>query len=330
MRKDFVKIEGDAALLRCFEYFLDRAEYVAECARTLLVLSVNDDLCKSVAQGGMSLVMSAMQQHIEDRDVLQVLFRLVSSLCFVPSNIQEFMQCNGLQSIVDVVLKHTLFKPIMIQCINTLESIATSGGENAVLLKEESGLEIVNQIAHAYENDADIQRAAKGCHSSVQAAENLLKSASLGKGNTATQRDITADSRKADPLEGLRNMLQAGAVLNIWNKGSRSAVHIFMSDDWRSICWRDPRSTNRSRKLGAVDLRSVLAVTQGMAAGHERKGLTRRTCDPECAFAINTDKRTLYLEGTHKSDAKRWYDAFHKLIYVFRSDPKAIAKDILE
>lgn len=113
-------------------------------------------------------------------------------------------------------------------------------------------------------------------------------------------------------------MLSAGQVLQVWTKGSPKPCHVLVSSDWRSVVWQDPK--NR-KKLGAMDLRSVVAVNTGPGDGHKKRALSRARVDPDCAFSLVGERASLDMEATVKGDAIKWAEALTVLLHVFKSKP---------
>ena len=66
-------------------------------------------------------------------------------------------------------------------------------------------------------------------------------------------------------------MLSAGQVLNVFSSGSAKPYHVLIAPDFRSIVWQDPKN---GKKLGAIDLRTVIGIHAGTNDGHK--------CAPPC------------------------------------------------
>lgn len=116
-------------------------------------------------------------------------------------------------------------------------------------------------------------------------------------------------------------MLSAGSVLNVWTKGKYKPCHVLVSSDWRNIVWQDPKT---SKKLGAMDLRSVSSVEAGVRPGHKKKFGMGRKVKPDCAFSVVGDRHNLNLEVMVAAQRKRWVTALSTLLNVFKTNPSAL------
>lgn len=292
--------------------------FVQECLSTLTRLCGDDELSSQVAEHGMHVLMAAVNKHSSDPEFLTDAFRLLGHLAFVETNLRIIVQHNGIQAIVNAICSHPDSKPLMVRSIQTLDNIAMANQENAAIVIQEGGRELIEEIMKAYDDDEDIQRHGKSAILSMSALENLSKSAELAAQATRQKKKAMATEAVADPLADHRHMLSAGQVLQVWTKGSPKPCHVLVSSDWRSIVWQDPKN---SKKLGAMDLRSVIAVRAGTGSGHKKSMLSRARVDPDCAFSLVGERASLDLEATVRGDALKWVDALTTLLHVFKSKP---------
>ena len=73
-----------------------------------------------------------------------------------------------------------------------------------------------------------------------------------------------------------------------------------------------------------MDLRSVVSVKPELGDGHKKRALSRKKCDPDCAFTVIGERGSLDLETNVKSDVEKWVNAFTELLHVFKTNPSKL------
>lgn len=318
-------MEGVSTILTLLESNVTQKEYVVEVLKTLTRLCSDDQLSSSVASRGMHIIMGAIDRYNRDPDFLSVAFRLLGHLAFVESNLTVIVQHNGIQKVIQAISSHPDSQGLMVRCIQTLDNIAMANKENAAIVIDEGGKELIDTIKETYLDNAEIQKAGDSALLSLSALENLSKSAEITAkaARLGATKKKTVDEGPKDPLQEYRALLKAGKVLKVWTKGSSQASHVLCSPDFRSIVWQEIKPPQK--KLGAIDLRTVTGVRAGTNDGHKKGMLsTSKAVEADCAFTVLTDRGSLDLEANNFKDAENWVKAISLLLKVFRENPQAL------
>ena len=316
-------MEGVATILGLFEQNITDRTYVTETMKTLTRLCADDRLSASIADRGMHILMAAVDRYNRDPDFLTVAFRLLGHLAFVESNLTIIVQHNGIHKVIGAITAHPDSKGLMVRSIQTLDNIAMANKENAAIVIDEGGKELIETIMETYAEDEEIQRYGKSALLSMSALENLSKSAEItakaAKAGALGKKKV--ETGPVDPLAEYRHTLSAGKVMKVWTKGAPKAAHIVCSPDFRSIVWQEVGS---QKKLGAMDLRTVVAVRAGTGDGHKKALLSTKTVDADLAFTVVGERASLDLEANNKKELGLWVEALSKLLTVFRTNPSAL------
>jgi hypothetical protein len=318
-------MEGVPTILSLLEANITNKDYVTEVLKTLTRLCSDDSLSTSIASRGMHIVMAILDRYTRDPDFLTIAFRLVGHLAFVESNLTIIVQHNGIQKVMQAITNHPDNQALMVRCIQTLDNIAMANKENAAIVIDEGGMELIDTIKETFPDNAEIQKAGNSAKLSLSALENLSKSAEI----TAKAARMGANKKKnveeapKDPLHEYRSLLKAGKVLKVWVKGSSTAAHVLCSPDFRSIVSQEIKPPQK--KLGAVDLRTVTGVREGTNDGHKKALLsTSKPVEADCAFTVLTDRGSLDLEASNPKDRDNFVKAFALLLKIFRESPSAL------
>lgn len=317
-------MEGIPTILSLLEANLSQKDYVAEVMKTLTRLCADDSLSMSIASRGMHIIMAVIERFSRDPEFLTVAFRLMGHLAFVESNLTIIVQHNGIQRVIQAISAHPDSQTLMVRCIQTLDNLAMANKENAAIVIDEGGKELIETIKDTYPDSAEIQKAGNSALLSLSALENLSKSAEItAKAARLGNVKKKVDDAPTDPLHEYRALLKAGKVLKVWSKGSTTAAHVLCSPDFRSIVWQEVKPPQK--KLGAVDLRTVTGVREGTNDGH-KKGLlsTAKPVDPDCAFTVLTERGSLDLEANNVKEKGTWVAAITLLLKLFRENPQAL------
>ena len=324
VRQTFKDMKGVRTLLNLMEKNAAHKEYVVEVLATLTRFCGNESLSTEIAEQGVPLVMKLIADYKDDPDFLTAACRLLGHLAFVTSNLRVIVQYSGISAVLTAMGAHPGHRALMVRCIQTVDNIAMASRENAQMVIEEGGREMITAVMSAYGDDDEIQRFGKSAVLSMSALENLARAQETSK-KTAKGPVKKVEEEVVDPLAEFRHMLSAGSVLTVWTKGSSRTAHVLMSPDYRSIVWQDPKS---NAKLGAIDLRSVSNVVAGPQEGHKksRLALGSRAANPELCFSIVGDRASLDLEGAVKGDVLKWTNALRAVLQVAKSNPSQLLR----
>jgi hypothetical protein len=320
-------MEGVRTILGIFEHNITAKGFVQEVFRTLIRLCTDDKLSSAIAQDGMHIIMSGIERYQRDPEFLTSAFRLLGHLAFVESNLTIIVQHNGIQRVIQAITEHPDYQPLIVRGIQTLDNIAMANKENAAIVIDEGGKELIEMIMaqEQYAEDDDVQRYGKSALLSMSALENLSKSAEItakaAKASAAKKNaPVVEAARPTDPLADVRLTLSAGKIMKVWTKGSASAAHVLVSPDFKSIVWQDIKS---QKKLGALDMRQVVAIRGGVGEGHKKSSsiLGGKAADAELCFSVVGDRSSLDLECTTTREQKTWVDALQRLLTVYRTTP---------
>ena len=321
-RDVILAMDGISTLLALMEECTTYREYSIEVQATLLNLCANDALSRKIAESGMHILISLMNQYEEDADFLTGAFRLVGHLAFLESNLAIIVQHNGIQTIIRAITLHPDSRLLMVRSIQTLDNIAMKNREYAGIVIEEGGKELIETILTTYEGDEELRSHGRSALLAISALEGLSKSAEI-TAKAAKARKQAEQDRAVDPLGEFRNVLAAGKVLKVWTKGSSRVAHVVAASDFKSIVWQEVGST---RKLGALDLKAVLSVKKGSGEGHKRSMLSiGKSVDEGLAFSVIGERNSLDLEAATAKERETWVNAFDRLLSVYRTNPGGLA-----
>jgi hypothetical protein len=262
-REQLRNMDGIGTILGLLEANVTNKEYVGEVLKTLIRLSVDDVLSQQIANDGMHIIMQICDRF-GDPDFLSIAFRLLGHLAFVETNLTIIVQHNGIQKIIGAISSFPDNQPLMVRCIQTLDNISMANKENASIVIDEGGKELIEAIMETYPDNDEIQKTGSSALLSLQALENMKNSADLAFKNNKTQGFGKGfEPSKRDPLSDYRNVLKAGKVLRVWTKGAATAAHVLMAADFKSVTWQEIKPPQR--KIGAVDLREIREIKDGMS-----------------------------------------------------------------
>jgi hypothetical protein len=149
-------MEGVRTMMAVLESSISDKEFVEEALRTFTRLCADDALSSKIATTGMHIVVDSISRYTEDPDFLTVAFRLLGHLAFVESNITIIVQHNGIQKVVAAIITHPDSQPLMVRSIQTLDNIAMANKENAAIVIDEGGKELIDTIMQTYPDDEEI------------------------------------------------------------------------------------------------------------------------------------------------------------------------------
>ena len=317
--------EGLRTILALLEKHSAVKGYVEEVLKTLTRLCADDELSAAIAENGMHVLTSIIEQHADDPELLTAAFRLLGHLAFVESNLRIIVQHNGIVRVMNAITMHPECQPLIVRSIQTLDNIAMANKENAQIVIDEGGKELIETIMSTYSDDDEIQRYCRSALLSMSALENLNKSAEITRRAAANLKKTAkpvAEEKVVDPLAEFRHALSAGKIMKVWTRGVPKAEHVVVSTDWRSIVWQDVLS---HKKQGALDLRSVVSVRAGNGDGHKKAFTVSKAADPACTFSIVGERMSLDVEANNPKERQVWVDGLSKLLVVFRTTVRRVS-----
>lgn len=326
-REVFRALNAVPEIMALLEGCREASAFCREAMITLTRLCTEADLAALVATSGMHIIMATIGHYEIESKFLSVAFKLLGHLAFEPANLKAIVQHNGIQKIIRAITMHPDYRPLMVSAIQTLDNIAMGSTENATIVIEEGGKELIQVIMESHADSPEIQRYGKSALLSMSALEGLARSAQI-TAKAARSKALgggggggVGEEAREDPL-GLefRQLLAAGRVFKVWQKGTSSTAHVVMSPDFRSILWQEPNSSQK--KLGALELRAVVGVKAGVGAGHKKSLLSMQTAAKhELSFSVLGEHNNLDLEAQSQKEQAKWVEAFTRLLHVYKTAP---------
>jgi len=267
--------------------------------------------------------MAAIDRFRGDAEFLTGALQLLGFLAFNEQNLRAITQMNGISVLMNSCIDHPASRNLILRAIKTLDSLAMSSRETATLVQDEGGQELIQTILDSYGDDLEIQRAGKSALLSMQALENLNKSAKItakAAKEAGKRKKVPQDITTVDPLKDVRTMLAAGKLMNVWQGGGRNSCHVLISPDFRSIVWQNPGT---KAKLGAMDLRTVVGVKKGQGVGHKPR-LFGPSPTAENCFTVQGERSSLDLELAVEREVEDWVEALNLLLHTFKTNPAAL------
>lgn len=297
------------------------AEFAEEAVKVLIRLTQADSgLSCRVAETGMHIVTGLIDAHADNKEFATSAFRLLGVLAFVESNLTIIVQHGGIGRVVGAITAHPDHQPLMVRAIQTLDNIASANKENAAIVIDEGGKELIEMIMSTYPEDAEIKRYGTSALSQLNALEHLTRSADVARKAALAAKAAGGPARPKDPLAEYRHLLSAGKVMKLWTRGVPKPMHFVVGADWQSITWQEPGST---RKLGAVHLSIMQAARPGTGEGHKKSLMSSKVVDPHSAFVIVGTNASLDLEAGNPRERDIWVAALSELLRVFRQQVRA-------
>jgi len=320
--------DGPTRLVAVLEANAAVKPFVVDMVALLAALAADADLSGAVGAAATGPLLAALARYQRDPAFVTDVLRLITTLSYVPANLTVLVQLNGIQAIIAAITVHPEHQPLILRGIQTLDAIALTSKENAAIVIEEGGRDLIQAIMaqEPYTTDDEVQRFGKSALVSMAALEQQTKSvemtaraaraAALRKAAGVSMHDL---ARPADPLADVRNMLTVGKIMKLWTKGSANAVHVLMPPDATSLAWQDIKTT---KKLGAADFSTVSGVRLGCGDGHKKtSALGTKLLDEATCFVLATRSGEVCLECTTARDANAWVDALQRALHEHRTRP---------
>jgi hypothetical protein len=209
----------------------------------------------------------------------------------------------------------------MKSAIQSLDNITMASSENASIVIDEGGKELLEMVMESHRDNADIQRYGKSALLSMSALEGLTRSKNITERAARNKGKVVAT--KEDALGEFRYLLSAGKIMKVWSGGSSRTAHVLASSDFRSIVWQEVGTT---KKLGALELRAVVQVREGIESRGFKRGMLsmESAAKPEHAFSVVGDHSNLDLETANAKEREKWVAALNRLHQVFKNNPAGL------
>lgn len=326
-RQSLRDTNGVRAMLKRLQQHQQRTVFVQEALLMLTRCSSDDEIAQEIAQLGMHIIMQTIDQNMHSSEILTAAFRLLGHLAFVEENLSTIVQHDGIQKIVAAIAQHADARDLMMRSIQTLDNIAMANKEYARLVIEENGRDLIEMILEAFADDEEIVQYGKSALLSINSLDRLAQSEEAARkaALAAAEARAKASASRPDPLRDVRHFLSAGQVVSVWTKGTSKPAHMLISADFRSIVWQEP--SGAKKKLGALDLGSVLDVQPEAGKGHNiKRSAFRKAANPECCFTVQGERSQLCVETNIPPDVMTWVESLHALLKVFRTDKSLLVR----
>ena len=178
-REVFRALNAVPELMALLEGSPDAGEFCRQTMVALTRLCTEHDLATTVCTAGMHIIMATIAHYEIDSKVLSVAFKLLGHLAFEASNLKAIVQHGGIQKIIRAITMHPDYRPLMVSAIQTLDNISSGSTENASIVIDEGGKELIQVIMESHADAAEIQRYGKSALLSISALEGLTRSAQI-------------------------------------------------------------------------------------------------------------------------------------------------------
>jgi hypothetical protein len=318
--REVVKANGGISTIFGLMEKGDDHEFLCSCVALATKLSVDDDLSLLIAAEGMYVLEKVVRDNFASDDFLVLVFTLIAQLAFIPENLLAIVQYHGIELIFDAIEKHLRSEELMVKCIETLDHISMADEEYATIIFEAKGLEYVEEIMKMYAGNEEVMQAGQSALVSMNAMQSLATVAKPGEEDTTN----VAVEHTVDPLKDWRSMLNGGAVLQEWVKGTPQSRHVLIADDMMSIILKD---TGKKTKKGLMmPLKSIKAIEKGLGKGHKKKMLGKKAKEELAFNIIGMHDEVISLCTNASGDCKRWVEALNSLLDVFKNHRKWLVK----
>lgn len=312
------------------------AEVVKFVLITLVRLAADDELSKATAEDGMSHVMRATANFVEDAEVLKLIFELLGQLAFVPSNNRALVSAGGIKVLLNTMETFDDDPELIIKTITTLDNLVSSNIEYASVVLERDGEGLLKGCIDKWSHDPSVVDAGQKALLSIQA---MLAQKEKGRTNRAalfarlgedmdesklkTERLKVKDQEKEpveDPLWKYREMLKSGTPFNEWIDGKKFNRKILVNGDFDAVLTRGPKAADSI--VTRVALKKIKQCDLGNGSGHMVKGMLSSKKKPgakaELCFVVKAPDGSDLICGECKTkdDAKRVREALQTVLKV--------------
>mmetsp|Transcript_4951 Transcript_4951/g.15520 ORF Transcript_4951/g.15520 Transcript_4951/m.15520 type:complete len:927 (+) Transcript_4951:946-3726(+) len=312
--------------------------------------AVDDDLARRIAEDGMPCLMRLatryLQQQRERKGVLSLMFELLRQLAFSPQNLRAIVGAGGVKVLLETIQEERKAPELLVKALATIDNLVSADLEYALVVQEHQGerkLEACLQSSSSTGNDDDdVRRAGEAALLSLRATLAQKESqrtnraalfARLGEGNVATQK-LEARQQDAepedDPLRRCRDLLTAGSVLKVWDKGKATSRKLTVNADWSSFLTRDASRT--AAVQGRLPFRTIRLARLGYGGGHQVKSRLSSKLKPtareDCCVVLkgHVDEDLLCCECHAPGDAARLVDAVQTTLAAFTKWPHRLVR----
>jgi len=339
---------GLATIVQLLELFFINKQLIRFTVTALKRLSAHDETSVAIAESGMHIFMFLVGEHVDDTEVLSMMFDLFSHLTFVVDNLKIIVQHGGVKVILETMTVLQDDAELIAKALHTLDNLVSADMEFATIIIEKGGRAAVEAARDAHPFDEGVKQAAESALLSMNAMARVKN-----RDGTKTNRgalfarlgglvDMSATTAGAslqaaagqDPLEQHRPLLRGGQVLAEFNSGTGVQRMLKASEDWIALTVRDV-GTRKGAKVGSqvpvkrVELRGLRKVLRGCGEGHVKKGIRGRRANAaeDKSFYITAlrPENELHFEAASTTDRDRWVAAIEQMLFVHTNMPDRLA-----
>jgi len=313
VRAKIQKGGGIEILIKVMSSNVGEREFLQESFDLLTRLSKEEDISVNIAQKGMHVILKCINNNRKHAQFLVPAFRTLGHLAFATENLKVIVQYGGIPLIINSILDNPENLDLVLQSIKTLDNIAMASPEYSKLVIEQKGLKTIEYLEDVYKNrPSDGQKG----RDIVQACKSAKLSMTQIKTRKAPPKIIFAGRHdlvdpNVDPLKDYRNLLKSGHVFTDWTSGAGKKRHVYLSKDWKSLMWKDPKQNKPSNTVLLKDLRGIRS---GLQPGHKKKA------SQNTALAVVTPTKTYCLETATSQERDVWVAALQALQETYRTN----------
>lgn len=326
---------------------------LTECLRFLLAAaSLHDPLSLVVGERGSLLLLSMVQNNLEESAVVAMIFQLFGRLVFLKPNLMSFVQHRGIQTLLSACEEHRDDDSLVCSAVTTLGNIV-SADQDCALLVLEAGAEVAVEAVQnrkCFQPTSDFPALHAAARSTLlglsvrrRAKDREGTKTSVGTLLSRVGQDVDTvvnseqdrvkksclDLDRDDPLlPAYRSALKSGQNVTDYVKGTPFARKLWLTGDCAHLVLKE--DTNNIKKLGRrIKLSNLAEVTSGYGPGHYKAGLfggkkTKARVE-RCLYMSPTDKAgptdAITLEFSNGTDRDKWLDVLGALLLAAATCP---------
>eukprot|EP00616_Rhizochromulina_sp_CCMP1243_P018529 CAMPEP_0118996622 /NCGR_PEP_ID=MMETSP1173-20130426/60396_1 /TAXON_ID=1034831 /ORGANISM="Rhizochromulina marina cf, Strain CCMP1243" /LENGTH=338 /DNA_ID=CAMNT_0006948025 /DNA_START=8 /DNA_END=1020 /DNA_ORIENTATION=+ len=248
-----------------------------------------------MAAQGMFVFMKAVAEHLEDTQLLAIIFELFGELAFILDNLQTIIHFGGLKLVCDTIELYQHDGLLLVKAMQTLDNLISAQAEYAFVAERRGVDRMLTDIMNTYAQDPQVLSVAETTKLSLQAQLRVADrdnakthkaflyarlgrqyvnlENSRGKKRVSILRDDYGSV--VDPLQEYREFLSQGVAVKVYVRGQTVAKVIRPSSAWDALLLRDEgQRTSLSQIVPPrVLLKNIGSIEPGAGKGHARRGL---------------------------------------------------------
>jgi len=342
-KESLLRCDGVGVLLGSMDLYNHNPNLVKYVIAALNRLCTSDEVSHIVAEQGMHVFMKAVQANLDDTALLSLIFELFGQLAFVKENIKLIVQHGGIKIFLQMMGVYGDDEELMCQTLNTLDNVASADEEYAAILIEKRGEEQIKEVLAQHAGCERVQMAGDSTLLSMTAMSKMKEQegSKVGRGALFARLGDVVDIEKGskdkvkameecpdgDPLVEYRNLLRSGAVLTVYEAGSKHGKHIFVASDWQSIWVKDTSSKTKVAKR--LYLSKLKNINPGYGIGHFKKNSQKTKADKDRSLFIDSllENSKISCECPSVEERDEWVSALRLLLKTARQWPQKLNPD---